>query len=153
MSYIGVQPCSPLAFWQHGNTKGMGARGLSAYENSGDWTWEFDPFVYSFLAPADSAQQPAPIISGFSGCGDKCGCGGKCGGHGMWQASTGLFGTNLFTTTDFSQWGWGEWTVLAVGAWGTLRIIGDIKGAGKSVAKRVRKTRKRAAKVSEGLFG
>ena len=56
MSYIGVVPQSPLAFWQHG---------FGAYENVGDWAWEYDPFVFSFLAPMDSKPQPAPVIAGF----------------------------------------------------------------------------------------
>jgi hypothetical protein len=62
MSYVPVKRGSPAAFWQHGAYPGCG---FGAYEDVGDWTWEFDPYVFSFLAPADSAPQPAPVISGF----------------------------------------------------------------------------------------
>jgi len=36
-----------------------------SYVHSGNWSWEFDPPPYDFLAPRDSAPQPAPILRGF----------------------------------------------------------------------------------------
>jgi len=139
----------PLVFWQHG--KPANNCGFGDYEHVGDWSWEFYPFAYSWLAPQDAAPQPAPHLKGF-GCSGGCSCGGKCK-SGMGQAATGLFGTNLFTTTDFSQWGWGEWTVLGIGAWGALRILSDIAGAGRAVGGTVRKAHRRTKKVAQGLFG
>lgn len=129
MSYVRVKPNSPLSFWQHG-------RGFGAYQNVGNWTWEFDPFVFSFLAPSDSRPQPAPVISGFGGCG----CGGSCGGcgghkHGVGQASSGLFGTGLFTSSDPTQWGIGEWATIAGGLYVAGSLFGDIKSAGRRAGK------------------
>ena len=88
-------------------------------------------------------------ITGVSGVGDcGCGCGGGCG-QGLGQ---GLFNSGLFTSNDFSQWGWGEWAVLVVGAWGALRILGDIRGAGKTVTSGYRKRQRRRKRIAEASF-
>lgn len=128
MSYVPVPANANARLWEFGNppTKGRGfgdvARG---YQASGDWSWMFYPAPFDFLAPKDSTPQPAPTISGFSGCG----CGGKCGGcgdHGVGQA-TGVFGSGLFSSTDISQWGIGEWALVGVGLYVAGSIFGDVK--------------------------
>jgi len=136
VSYVPVKPNSPLAFWQHGQAR---SKGFGAYESVGDWTWEFDPFAFSFLAPADSTPQPAPFIKGFGGCG----CGGSCGGcgghkHGVGQTSAGLFGTGLFSSSDPTQWGWGEWATIGGGLYVAGSLFGDLKGAGRRAGKAYR---------------
>lgn len=151
MSYVPVKPGSPLSMWQHGAGKGFGA-----YENVGDWTWEFDPFVFGFLAPADSTPQPAPTIKGFGGCG----CGGKCGGcgghnHGVSGLGQGLFNTGCFSSTDISTWGWCEWGLLAAGAYFAVSFLGDLIGAGKSVKSSYRsykKSAQRRAQAQAAMF-
>jgi hypothetical protein len=117
-----------------------GASGIGDYRNTGDWTWEFDPAPYDFLAPADSAVMPPPVIApgafsgGLSGCGGGCGCGGRCSdGCGLGQ--TGLFGTNLFESMDISTWGFGEWGAIAVGAYLLVSLMSDTKSVAKSVSK------------------
>jgi hypothetical protein len=135
VSYVPVKRGSTLALWQHGQL----GRGFGAYESVGDWTWELNPFAFSWLAPGDSTPQPAPIISGFSGLGG-CGCGGSCGGcgshsHGVSGLGQGLLNTGLFASTDVSTWGIGEWSILAIAALGAVNILGGIAGAGKSTAK------------------
>lgn len=119
---------NPLVFWQHGNPSRN--CGFGDYERTGDWSWEFYPFAYSWLAPLDSAPQPAPILP--RGMGDGCGCGGSCGcKNGMGQATTGLFGTGLFSSSDPSQWGWGEWASIAVGVYFAGSLLGDVKSGGR----------------------
>jgi hypothetical protein len=147
MSYVPVQPGSYQALAQ--------ASGIGAYENSGDWTWMFNPYEYSFLNPADSKAQPAFGFSGLSGCG----CGGKCGGcgghshdHGLGQ---GLFNTGLFESTDISTWGWGEWGVVAAGVYLGVSVVSDVIGAGRSVGSAYqssRRTAKRRAQAQADMF-
>ncbi len=96
--------------------------GIGGYRESGDWTWEFYPPPYDFLAPPDSVAQPAPVLYPHDGHGmGGCGCGGSCGGcgdHGMGQTTgPGLFGTGLFVSMDPSTWGWGEYSVIGAGAY------------------------------------
>jgi hypothetical protein len=147
MSYLPVKRGSALLLWQHGQPQGY-QQGLGAYQRVGDWTWEFDgPEAYAFLNPLDSAPQPAPILSGLGGCG----CGGTCGGcgdghsHGMGQATGGVLGTGLFSSTDISTWGWGEWVAVAGAVYLGGSLIGDIGGAASSVSG-WRKSSTRAAK-------
>lgn len=113
-------------------------RGVGAYEGPGDvWNWEFYPPPYDWLAPANSTPMPAPILPkgrGMAGCG--CGCGGDCGGHG---AGLGLFEAGL----DWSQWGIAEWTLVGLGSYLVLSIVGDMFSAGRKVTGAVRKRRAR----------
>jgi len=122
MSYTRISPQSDLALFQ--------ASGVGDYEHTGDWSWMFYPFAYSFLAPSDSAPLAPIRYQGLSGdCG--CGCGGNCGGcPGLGQ--TGLLGTGLFSTSDISQWGWGEWVTIAGGIWVLGSALGDVKRAGRA---------------------
>ena len=57
--------------------------GLADYQPTGNWSWEFYPPPYDFLAPPRSIPMPGVVMPedalqprGFGGCG----CGGKCGG-------------------------------------------------------------------------
>jgi hypothetical protein len=61
--------------------------GLGEYEPTGNWSWEFYPPPYDFLAPPAVLPVPGVVMpedrlqnmGGFSGLAG-CGCGGKCGG-------------------------------------------------------------------------
>jgi hypothetical protein len=136
MSYLPTDPQSPQILWQHAQVPPqVVAPGFGDYDQVGDWAWEFyGPNVYAWEAPADSAPQPAPILPALSGLSGDCGCGGTCGGcgdhHGVGQfgTGTGFLGTNLFTTTDVSQWGWGEWACVAAAIYVGGSLIGDIGG-------------------------
>jgi hypothetical protein len=150
MSYFPTDPQSPQILWQHAQVPPQQvAPGFGDYDKVGDWAWEFyGPNAYAWEAPADSAPQPAPILpdpawgsSGLSGCG----CGGTCGGcghdHGVGQfgTGTGFLGTNLFTTTDVSQWGWGEWSVVAAAVYLGGSLLGDLGRGASSVRKSYRR--------------
>lgn len=124
MSYIPVQLNSPAGLWQQS--------GIGDYEDVGDWTWMFDPGAYWWLAPQDSTVQP-PIPS--TGLGD-CGCGGKCGGCGH---NHGVSGFGLFDSMDFTTWGWQEWGVVGLIAWGAVGILSDVKRARRKVRRASRR--------------
>lgn len=122
--------------------------GLGDYDRSGDWSWEFFPPPYDFLAPPDSAPQPAPIMRGNrivlptpivlapKGVGDcGCGCNGAGDCHGL-----GLFDAGF----DYTRWGAPEWTFIGVGAYLTLSLVGDLFTAGRTVKRGYRKIRPRA---------
>jgi hypothetical protein len=151
MSYVPVKPNSPLAFWQHGQAR---SKGFGAYESVGDWTWEFDPFAFSFLAPSDSTPQPAPYIKGFGGCG----CGGKCGcgdghKHGVGQAATGVLGTSCFSSSNISSWGICEWGAIAVGLYLTGSVVGDLTTAAQKTKKAARSVQRHQAAAGLGVGG
>jgi len=142
MSYLRINPHSPPLLWQHGQVPPLKlAPGFGAYQQTGDWSWEFfGPNADAFLAPADSAPQPAPVL-GMSG---DCGCGGTCGGcgghdHGMGQTSGGVLGTGLFSSTDISTWGWGEWLTVAAGVYLGGSLLGDVGRGASSVRKSYRR--------------
>lgn len=121
MSYQTVNPNSNLALWQ--------ASGIGAYDHVGDYGWEFFPAPYDFEAPLDSQPIRPPILG--MGCGGSCGCGGTCSdNHGLGQ---GLFNTGLFTSTDPTQWGVGEWATIAAAVYLGSSIFGDAKTAGRKV--------------------
>ena len=132
----------PTPGWSASNMQ----RGMGLYEHPGNWSWEFFPPPYDFLAPKDSVAVPAPILltpgrAGLSGCG--CGCGGK-GTCGHTHSSSNGVGLGLFDTMDFSQWGIGEWATVGFGVYVLGSIFGDFGRARKTV-KRVR-SRSRAKK-------
>jgi hypothetical protein len=118
----------------------VGGRGVGAYKNVGDWTWEFYPGAYSFLAPADSAPQPAPILYTKRGLGCGCGCkgaAGGCGGGGFGDLAadfTALTSGNVQPlVADVSNWltspgffGVQNWMLLAA----AVGVAGLIKGVG-----------------------
>ncbi len=112
-------------------------RGMGEYDSVGNWSWEYYPPPYDFLAPPNAAPQPAPFAfpQGLSGCGGSCGCGGKCGGH-----KHGVSG--FMDAFDFSQWDWTDYA-LAIGA---VYLVSSLWGDTKRVKGRVSKySRSRAA--------
>lgn len=108
----------------------MEQSGIGDYEHTGNWQWEYYPPPYDFLRPADSVAMPPPVLGGASvvpsglGCGGGCGCGGTCGGGGGRHDHAGL---GLFDSMDWTTWGLGEWTAIAIGSYVLLSVIGDTK--------------------------
>jgi hypothetical protein len=101
-------------------------RGLGGYVHSGNWTWEYYPPPYDFLAPANSRPMVAPILypRGVGGCGCGGGCGGACHSAGL-----GLFDSGL----DLAQWGLGEWAAVGLGVYLIGSLMGDAGRAGRKV--------------------
>jgi hypothetical protein len=152
MSYLPIRPGTGASLFQHGN------RGFGDYNQVGDWTWEFfGPNAFAWEDPADSMPQPAPLLPnsswlnpGLSGCGCGCKGAGSCGDkHGMGQTALpaiaapggGVFGTGLFASTDLTTWGWGEWAVIAGGAYLGISLLNDVGSAGKSAGRTIRRLR------------
>ena len=106
------------------------------YQPTINWSYLFYPPPYNFLAPPLTPVSPGSPeensiqsmgLSGTGGCnGLGCAqCGGTCG---MGQTdSAGLFGTGLFTTADFTQWGWGEWAVVVAGSYFAISAVNDLQ--------------------------
>lgn len=118
--------------------------GLGEYDKTGDWTWEFYPPPYNFLAPADSVAIPAPVLytrprrSGLGGCA----CAGACGGSGACGDHSGL---GLFESGfDVSQWGVGEWVAAAAISYLAVSIVGDLGRGAQRVQRTYRRARARA---------
>ena len=111
-------------------------RGIGAYSHSGDWTWEYYPPPYDFLAPADSVAMPAPVVNGLGGCH----CGGTCGGCGGHSHGMGLFDSGL----DYSGWGLAEFAVVGAGVYLGVSLISDLFSAGRTVG-RVRRAYRAAS--------
>lgn len=111
--------------------------GVAGYQNVGRWDWEFYPPPYDWLAPKNSAPQPAPILGGR---GMGCACSGSCGGGGC-NKGMGLFDTPF----DVSTWGMQEWAIAGIGAYLLISLLGDLKGAKKRVVRYQRKSARRAA--------
>lgn len=120
--------------------------GLGAYRNVGNWEWEFYPPPYDFLAPRNSAPQPAPIIytSPRRGLGG-CGCAGTCGGcsgshaHGVGDldlSSLTAAASSLFSSTATIAGMEVPYWVIGLGVVGT---IGLLKGLGPASSTRRRR--------------
>lgn len=134
----------------------QGLQGLGAYDQSGDWTWEFYPPPYDFLAPSDSVPMPAPVLytpepSGPGGLG--CACGGSCGhcssGAGGW-GGLGLFESGM----DLNGWGVGEYVAAAGVAFLGFKVLGSLFSAGQTVRKTVRRrsaTKRRRSELQREL--
>lgn len=127
-------------------------KGVGSYSHPGNWTWEFYPPPYDFLAPLDSVPMPSPILGRSRGVGG-CGCGGTCGGcgggghhpHGM-----GLFDSGL----DLTGWGIPEWLTAAGGLYLLFSLFGDTKRAATGVRKYNRAAaRKRREQLRSELAG
>jgi hypothetical protein len=56
--------------------------------------------------------------------------------------------SNLFSSTDFTTWGVGEWVVIAAVGFLALRLVQGVFSTGKSVKRAYRKRRKRSAQKS-----
>lgn len=129
--------------------------GIGDYQPVADYSFEFYPPPYNFLAPADSRAIPPPVLPIKNGLGCGCGCGGGCAeNQGLGQ---GLFNTGLFTSANPSTWGWGEWAALGVGLYFAGSLIGDVgrgaSAAGKSGRRLSRKARKAATSAAGLTFG
>lgn len=139
------------------------ASGIGDYEKTGDWSWEYYPPPYDFLAPKNSVPMPAPVLftprhyAGPRGTGvSGCGCGGSCGGcggghsHGVGQDTTTSNTLNLGTLfssgLDFTQWGVGEWVVAGLGSYLLISLFSDVSKGTKKVTRKVSSARRRAAK-------
>jgi hypothetical protein len=114
------------------------------YNETANWSYLFFPPPYNFLAPPASLPAPgvvAPeeVLQAFGnglGCSD---CGGTCGGLG--QASTGLFGTGLFASSDPSTWGVGEYLTIAIGGYLVINVVSDAQSVGKTAKRTYRRIR------------
>jgi hypothetical protein len=104
-----------------------------AYRQTSDWTWEFYPPPYNFLAPGGGHGPAAPVLytpaAGLGGCG--CGC----NGHGSCGGGLGLFESGF----DWTQWSVGEWTVAAVGSYLAVSLFSDMARAGHKVRRSLRR--------------
>lgn len=105
--------------------------GMGAYE------------VQNFVTPQrlinvlKSAQIQIPAGWGGMGHADcGCGCGGTCGGK---TAGMGLFESG----TDFSGWGIGEWSVVAVGIFAVWSTMGTVARGARSARKAIRRRKAR----------
>lgn len=110
------------------------------YEPGMDYSWMFYPPPYNFLSPVcRSGNQSAGgwnLGSGNSGGLSGCGCG--CGGHGGCGGGLGqLFSSGL----DFTQWGVGEWAVVAGGVYVVASVLGDVSSGAKKVKRTYRRMR------------
>lgn len=125
-------------------------RGFGAYDQVGNWEWEYYPPPYDFLAPPDAAVIPVPVLyagefgSGLSGCGCGCGGSGACGGGDH------SHGVGLFDTMDVTQWGAGEWIAALVGGYLFMSVVGDLGKGARTVRKTVGR-RKSAQRRKEQL--
>jgi hypothetical protein len=118
----------------------MPQRGFSGYQHTGNWTWEFYPPPYDFLAPGNSRPMP-PFVYPARGVGG-CGCGGSCGGG--CYGGLGLFDSGL----DVSQWGLGEWAAVAVGVYVLGSLVGDTRRAGRRAGRAVKSSYRSVARAA-----
>ena len=121
--------------------------GMGDYDRTGDYSWMFNPPPFDFLDKAGVVPPPemyAPAASmglGGLGCAGKpCGSCACSRNRGVGQAA-GLFGTSLFTSTDFAQWGVGEWSVIAVSVYLASSLFGDVKSGTKKIRRKMRRMR------------
>lgn len=114
------------------------ASGIGAYDNTGNWEWEYYPPPYDFLAPANGVAMPPPILAKR---GVGCDCGGTCGGCGDHSHSSGI---GLFDSTDFATWGWAEYLAIGGGLYLLFSLLGDAKSGAKKVQRVRSKSRRRA---------
>jgi hypothetical protein len=129
------------------------------YAATPNYSFLFYPPPYNFLAPPATMPKSGklapedvlqPMGTGM-GCGSGCSCGGTCG---MGQTdSAGLFGTGLFTTADFTQWGWGEWAVVVAGSYFAISAVNDLQTGYTGARKAYKKySRKRSYSAASGLW-
>jgi hypothetical protein len=125
--------------------------GMGDYLRSDNWSWEFFPPPYSFLAPppgfAPGQVAPEEVgqlgMSGFGCGGGSCSCGGTCHGMGDDGDASSLFYLP-FQSSDISTWGWEEWALIFAGGYTVLGLIWD---AGKGVSTVRKAARSRASKA------
>lgn len=126
-----------------------GVSGMGDYDRTGDYSWMFNPPPFNFLNEAGVNPPPemyAPAASMGLGCAGKpCGSCACNRARGMGQA-TGLLGTTLFESTDFTQWGWGEYAVIAGGVYLLYSLTSDVKSVQRSVKRSGTRSRNRRKK-------
>ena len=124
-----------------------------------NYSWEYYPPPYDFLSPTcPPAANPAMAQAsgwsggivprghsgkGFGSCCQSCASGGACTGHdhGLGQ----LFASGL----DYTQWGWGEWAAVAVGAYLVINLAGDIMSGTRKVTRTYKRVRSRSKKKAQ----
>ena len=124
------------------------------YAATPNYSFLFYPPPYNFLAPPATMPKSGklapedvlqPMGSGMGcnglGCTD---CSGTCG---MGQTEgAGLFGTGLFVSADPTQWGWGEWGVIALGTWAAVSMVSDLGRGGSALYAPIKRARSRSRK-------
>ena len=128
--------------------------GLQGYEHSGDWSWEFYPPPYDFLAPPDGVAMPAPVLytPPASGPGLGCACGGSCGHCSSASGGLGLFDSGM----DLTQWGAGEYVAAAGVAFLGYKLLSGLMSTTRTVKRSIRKrsaTKARRAELQRELEG
>jgi hypothetical protein len=128
------------------------------YSPTQNYSWLFYPPPYNFLAPPRTpvlASSPESTVQSM-GLGSACNglgcasCGGTCG---MGQDSSGLFGTGLFTSADFTQWGWGEWAAVVVGGYFAISAVSDLQSGYTGARKAYKRYgRKRSYSAASGAW-
>jgi len=115
--------------------------GMGEYDQVGDWSSEFFPPPYDFLADQPAAI-PAPILYTPAGLGNAaaCRCGGTCG-H--------CRGLGLFDSMDFTTWGWSEWGMVAGGLYLLGSVLGDVGRTKRKISKTVRARQSKAARRAQ----
>ena len=106
-------------------------------------------YVNRTTCPLDltpGAALSAAGMSGFRrGLSGGCKCGGNCAGcrgglHGH------RHGMGLFDSADFTTWGWGEWGIIAAGAYLVMSLVGDTTRAAKTTQAEFTRRKRRAAR-------
>jgi hypothetical protein len=115
------------------------------------WSWMYYPPPYDFADPNPTIPPPTFIAPAEEmGLGCAGGCNGTCAGcaghaHGMGQ----LFSSGL----DLSGWGYGEWGIVALGAFALYSVFFTSKAAVSTVSKasrsRASRARRKAALQAE----
>jgi hypothetical protein len=122
-------------------------------------TCQGGPISGSQVVPGSQNINWSVSLMGFNGlkgdCG--CGCGGKCGGHnhGLGQALTFPNLYPPFESTDYTTWGWEEYSILGLLGYGLISAAIDMgKGAKKAAGharKGYRKAKSRVKKAGPSL--
>lgn len=94
-----------------------------------------NPDALATLETALYTQAPTP--AGMGSCCSSCAHGGPCTGHGM-----GIFDSGM----DITQWGWMEWAIVGLSAWGLTSIATSTGRGVRKVRGGVRKYRRRSAR-------
>lgn len=109
---------------------------MAAYRDSGNWQWEEYPPPFTWLAPRDSAPQPAPTMPLGLGCSS---CGGGCGSDPQ--------GMGYFASMDPSTWGVEEWGTIAA----VLFVGSKVISSHPTVRKASKRARSAASAGTSGL--
>lgn len=137
--------------------------GLGFYDDTGNYSWEFYPPPYDFLAPGPGdpapgmvAPEEANLTNGLGGCG----CGGSCcsSSKGVGQIDLSNILPTFYTpfaSSDISTWGWEEWGIILAGGYLVISMIGDAaKGVGavRSYSRKRTSARRKALQAQMDSF-